>query len=136
MSPRVGGDTYQGFSRIITQPAGRVMRFLNSRGSRWVGPGRMYHGVGRVGSKGCRIARVGLDRVCHPDDPTSEISLNKFCSVWITNASKHLRRYDTTHAQHNTRSGLQLHPPRTVVWASSYDATTRAQHDTRTGLRA
>ena len=79
-------EQYQGFSRVMTRPAGRVKEISKSRGLGRVGsdrvkrfqnlvgrvgsgPGNMLQnlagpvGSGRVGSRGFKIPRVGSGRV-------------------------------------------------------------------------
>ena len=80
------GYYQQGFSRVMTKPAGRGRRCSKSHGSGRVGLGRVgsvgsrgfeisrfgsgrvkealkYHASDRVGSRGFEISRVGSDRV-------------------------------------------------------------------------
>ena len=55
-------DLFQGFSRIMSQPADRVRRLSKSSGLSGVGSGGVRHITGRVGSEDVQISRVTLTR--------------------------------------------------------------------------
>lgn len=67
-SHRYNDSILQGISQVTARPAGLVRRQSNSRGSSWVGSGRVrrwleIHGSSRVGSEGFQKSRLGSD---HP----------------------------------------------------------------------